>query len=108
MNSLKRVAITLVLLFDGFMFAQDKAPEPYHIKGDILGEPILTYRRNNPECAEKDSLDGLANFYHANNSAKFGQRRVQHSAQRVQRRPGFIFLDLFDGRSSEAAASAQN
>jgi len=59
-----------VLLFDGFMFAQDKAPEPYHIKGDILGEPILTYRRNNPECAEKDSLDGLANFYHANNSAK--------------------------------------
>jgi hypothetical protein len=49
-------------------FAQNPAPtartpEPYHLKNDVLGEPISVYRQNNPECSDKDPMTELANFY---------------------------------------------
>jgi hypothetical protein len=63
--------LTIALIFFvGITLAQDKAPEPYRIKSDILGEPISTYRQNNPECTETDSHNGLPNFAHINNSSK--------------------------------------
>ena len=46
-------------------------PEPYHIKNDVLGEPISVYRRNNPECSDKDPITGSANFYQAKTTGKW-------------------------------------
>jgi hypothetical protein len=46
-------------------------PEPYHIKNDVLGEPISVYRQNNPECSDKDPITESANFYQAKTTGKW-------------------------------------
>jgi hypothetical protein len=58
------------------VFAQNPAPtarprEPYHIKNDVLGEPISVYRQNNPECSDKDPITESANFYQAKTTGKW-------------------------------------
>jgi hypothetical protein len=48
-----------------------RPPEPYHIKNDVLGEPISVYRQNNPECSDKDPITESANFYQAKTIGKW-------------------------------------
>jgi hypothetical protein len=66
----------LILFAAPAVFAQNPAPkaqppEPYHIKNDVLGEPISLYRQNNPECSDKDPITESANFYQAKTTAKW-------------------------------------
>jgi len=66
----------LILLAVSAVFAQKPAPtarppEPYHIKNDVLGEPISVYRQNNPECSDKDPITESANFYQAKTTGKW-------------------------------------
>jgi len=65
-----------MLLSAAVLFGQDSARtatalEPYHIKSDALGEAISVYRQNNPECGDKDAVNGLNNFYHVRDSVKW-------------------------------------
>jgi hypothetical protein len=48
-----------------------RTPEPYHLKNDVLGEPISVYRQNNPECSDKDPITESANFYQAKTTGKW-------------------------------------
>jgi hypothetical protein len=48
-----------------------RPPEPYHLKNDVLGEPISVYRQNNPECSDKDPITESANFYQAKTTGKW-------------------------------------
>lgn len=64
-----------LLFIVSVLVAQDSNPtatpvEPYHIKSDILGEPISAYRQNNPDCTEKNQITGMPNFYHVQHSEK--------------------------------------
>ena len=66
----------LILFAASAVFAQNPAPttqppEPYHIKNDVLGEPISVYRQNNPECSDKDPITESANFYQAKTTEKW-------------------------------------
>ena len=66
----------LILFAASAVFAQNPAPttqppEPYHIKNDVLGEPISVYRQNNPECSDKDPITESANFYQAKTIGKW-------------------------------------
>ena len=66
----------LILFSASAVFAQNPAPrtqppEPYHIKNDVLGEPISVYRQNNPECSDKDPITESANFYQAKTTEKW-------------------------------------
>jgi hypothetical protein len=66
----------LILFAASAVFAQNQAPttqppEPYHIKNDVLGEPISVYRQNNPECSDKDPVTESANFYQAKTTGKW-------------------------------------
>jgi hypothetical protein len=67
---MKGLLCVLILFAVSAVFAQNPAPtarppEPYHIKNDVLGEPISVYRQNNPECSDKDPITESANFYQA-------------------------------------------
>ena len=67
---MKGLFCVLILFAVSAVFAQNPAPtaqqpEPYHIKNDVLGEPISVYRQNNPECSDKDPITESANFYQA-------------------------------------------
>jgi hypothetical protein len=66
----------LILFAVSAVFAQNPAPtaqppEPYHLKNDVLGEPISVYRQNNPECSDKDPITESANFYQAKTTGKW-------------------------------------
>jgi hypothetical protein len=66
----------LILFAVSAVFAQNPAlparpPELYHIKNDVLGEPISVYRQNNPECSDKDPITESANFYQAKTTEKW-------------------------------------
>jgi hypothetical protein len=66
----------LILFAMPAVFAQNPAPtaqppEPYHIKNDVLGEPISDYRQNNPECSDKDPITESANFYQSKTTRKW-------------------------------------
>src|SRR5277367_1264057 len=72
---MKSLFCILILLAVSAVFAQNPAPtaqspEPYHIKNDVLGEPISVYRQNNPECSDKDPITESANFYQAKTTGK--------------------------------------
>src|ERR1700722_1905454 len=74
---MKSLFCVLLISAVSAVFAQTPAPtaqppEPYHIKNDVLGESISTYRQNNPECLEKNPIDGLDNFRHIDGSIKLG------------------------------------
>jgi hypothetical protein len=73
---MKRLFCVFILFAVSAVFAQNPAPtarppEPYHIKNDVLGEPITVYRQNNPECSDKDPITESANFYQANSTGKW-------------------------------------
>jgi len=66
----------LILFAASAVFAQNQAPTtqppgPYHIKNDVLGEPISVYRQNNPECSDKDPVTESANFYQAKTTGEW-------------------------------------
>jgi hypothetical protein len=73
---MKGLFCVLILFAVSAVFAQNPAPtarprEPYHIKNDVLGEPISVYRQNNPECSDKDPITESANFYQAKTTGKW-------------------------------------
>jgi hypothetical protein len=73
---MKGLFYVLILFAASGVFAQNPAPttqspEPYHIKNDVLGEPISVYRQNNPECSDKDPITESANFYQAKTTEKW-------------------------------------
>jgi hypothetical protein len=73
---MKGLFCVLILFAVSAVFAQNPAlparpPEPYHIKNDVLGEPISVYRQNNPECSDKDPITESANFYQAKTTEKW-------------------------------------
>ena len=73
---MKGLLCVLILFAVSAVFAQNPAPtarppEPYHIKNDVLGEPISVYRQNNPECSDKDPITESANFYQAKTTGKW-------------------------------------
>ena len=73
---MKGLLCVLILFAVSAVFAQKPAPtarppEPYHIKNDVLGEPISVYRQNNPECSDKDPITESANFYQAKTTGKW-------------------------------------
>jgi len=73
---MKGLLCVLILFALSAVFAQNPAPtarppEPYHIKNDVLGEPISVYRQNNPECSDKDPITESANFYQAKTTGKW-------------------------------------
>jgi hypothetical protein len=73
---MKSLFCILILFVVSALFAQNPAPtarppEPYHIKNDVLGEPISVYRQNNPECSVKDPITESANFYQAKTTEKW-------------------------------------
>jgi hypothetical protein len=73
---MKSLFCVLILFAVSAVFAQHPAPtaqppEPYHIKNDVLGEPISVYRQNNPECSDKDPITDSANFYQAKTTGKW-------------------------------------
>jgi hypothetical protein len=73
---MKGLFCVLILFAVSAVSAQDPAPtarppEPYHIKNDVLGEPISVYRQNNPECSDKDPITESANFYQPKTTGKW-------------------------------------
>ena len=73
---MKGLFCVLILFAVSAVFAQNPAPtarppEPYHIKNDVLGEPISVYRQNNPECSDKDPITESANFYQSKTTGKW-------------------------------------
>jgi hypothetical protein len=73
---MKGLFCVLIFFAVSAVFAQNPAPtarppEPYHIKNDVLGEPISVYRQNNPECSDKDPITESANFYQAKTTGKW-------------------------------------
>jgi hypothetical protein len=73
---MKGLFCVLIFFAVSAAFAQNPAPtaqppEPYHLKNDVLGEPISVYRQNNPECSDKDPITGSANFYQAKTTGKW-------------------------------------
>ena len=73
---MKGLFCVLILFAVSAVSAQNPAPtarprEPYHIKNDVLGEPISVYRQNNPECSDKDPITESANFYQAKTTGKW-------------------------------------
>jgi hypothetical protein len=58
------------------LFAQDQTrtttpPDSYHVKGDVPGESIDAYRKNNPECKDKDTSTRIPNFHLDKESGKW-------------------------------------
>jgi hypothetical protein len=73
---MKGLFCVLIFFAVSAVFAQNPAPtaqppEPYHLKNDVLGEPISVYRQNNPECSDKDPITESANFYQAKTTGKW-------------------------------------
>jgi hypothetical protein len=73
---MKSFFCVLILFAVSAVFAQNPAstaqpPEPYHIKNDVLGEPISVYCQNNPECSDKDPITESANFCQAKTTGKW-------------------------------------
>ena len=67
----------LILSARSAIFAQHPVssappPEPYQIQNDVLGEPLSVYRKNNPECSDKDPVTESANFYQTKTTGKWG------------------------------------
>jgi len=74
---MKGLLCLLILSAPSAIFAQHpvpsaQPPEPYQIQNDVLGEPISVYRKNNPECSDKDPVTESANFYQAKTPGKWG------------------------------------
>jgi len=74
---MKGLLCMLILSAPSAIFAQlpvpsAQPPEPYQIQNDVLGEPISIYRKNNPECSDKDLITESANFYQTKTTGKWG------------------------------------
>jgi hypothetical protein len=74
---MKGLLCLLILSAPSAIFAQHpvpsaQPPEPYQIQNDVLGEPISVYRKNNPECSDKDPVTESANFYQTKTTGKWG------------------------------------